>query len=291
MARHLKRRAGDNGGNSTADEDEEAPMPSSWLASIREAFQEENRETKAAVLDMKRMHADLAKDVSSFKLETKQEMGNLHQPLLDLETKRTPGLSSASTTSSLSWSPSYVEIKKFCSFQERGTKGLTRVQAMSLVELLKGKLDDNVVKKIKDVQLRGVRSYSVRVNMSSDICQEVCNSWRKFLADGIAAQIDVECDLTEAKVIMEPSPHRRTLNGVFGKSLSLVRHICEQKNLGEVAASWDPDFVINFKKDGRDTRAVTLDPYEVSLEWSMDFLNVSGFTVPQLNARCQFLTA
>ena len=59
--------------------------------------------------------------------------------------------------------PGWVELKSFCNFEDKKTKGIDRPGASALVQMLVQSLPEDLKSHVKDFQLRGSKSYGVRV--------------------------------------------------------------------------------------------------------------------------------
>lgn len=263
-------------------DDKGREMPEAWITQIRDAFKSEMQPLKASLDETRTMASDTSKQLASFVIETKTEMQTLHTRLLDVENA---GKRSSDASTSDGWAPGYVELKGYCTFDERKTKGLTRAQALTIQQKLTECLHDSLRGAVRDIQLRGERSYSMRVFISPSVCEEVRSIWQEKVKANFLADVAIDGDWAGARVVSEPSPQRKTVQTTFGRVISIVRAAAIKKDY-TYDAEWDPDWRIHVKKDGDAAElAVSFDPYDLTAKWSPFFIGFSELSEQQLNTR------
>ena len=87
---------------------------------------------------------------------------------LELNISRSPRGADA-----IDFQPQYVEVKGFCSWNDRLSKGATRGDAEELMQELLPLLPLQLQQHDRPLQLRGLRNYSVQIPVASDVMREV----------------------------------------------------------------------------------------------------------------------
>ena len=103
-------------------------------------------------------------------IESRQDQ--LESRIEEVERKlgRTPG---GSGQNSITFSPAFVEVKGFCTWDERLEKGATREDADNLVKLLMPSLPAQLQQRVKPFSLRGLRNYSIKIQIEPSFIREI----------------------------------------------------------------------------------------------------------------------
>ena len=96
----------------------------------------------------------------------------LEQRVIALETQQ----SSSSNGDAASFVPTYIEIKNFCEYEERLTKGVTRPEAVQVYEKLKNQVPEVIRPFIGEIGLKGPRNLKMKIPVSKN--------WRIFRIGG-----------------------------------------------------------------------------------------------------------
>ena len=170
-------------------------------------------------------------------IESRQEQ--LEHRVEELERKlgRVPGNTGATSNNGTQFVPEFVEIKGFCSWKERLDKGATRADASELMKLLMPLLPQELQPHVRPFELRGLRNYSIKIPVNSDVIREVKGIW----SENLKAQRVTGPGKCELYVTLQKSPAHRAKYGVMGKLYEFVQHT---KPDLKFKAFWAPDFCI-----------------------------------------------
>ena len=95
--------------------------------------------------------------------------------------------------------PDYVEVKGFCSWNERLSKG---VDAVALMKLLTRLLPDELQRYVRPLTLRGLRNYRIQIPVTTRVMREVKGIW----SDAMKTKRACGPDLCELFVTLQKSP-------------------------------------------------------------------------------------
>lgn len=138
-------------------------LPESWGRALRTLMQEEP--IKADTTSIK-----TSIDVSTEKVNAAEHrLGNVEKCVDDLilRVNRIEACT-ASTASSMSCGPSYVEIRGFCKFEERDEKGIDDAKAKKALNSMKEGIDEEVKDMIRHYELVADPSLYLRVHVKPD---------------------------------------------------------------------------------------------------------------------------
>ena len=93
---------------------------------------------------------------------------------------------SAPTVGGGVFQPSFVEARGWATFDNRQTHGLTRTQCQAIVGSLKGQLAPEIAQHVGEVQVRGMRNYTFRINVrgGAAVAFEVAGVANDLVAEG-----------------------------------------------------------------------------------------------------------
>ena len=210
-------------------------------------------------------------------METRQ--AQLESRVEELERKlgRNPG---AFAQQAENFAPEIVEVKGFCSWDERLAKGATRSHAEQLMALLIPLLPDQLKPRVKPFQLRGLRNYSIKIRIESSIIREVKGIWSDQLKSGTVHGPGNK----ELYVTLQKSPTQRTRYAAMGKLYEFARttHIKESGNLRVL---WAPDFSIYLEPNqGAAMLIAHLDVGNTAV-WTDQCLQALGFSADEASQK------
>ena len=203
------------------------------LASIRtivkDVVQEENKVLSDTII--KRFEA----------VESRQEQ--LEHRIEELERKvgRHPGSDGMSSASPRKFAPEFVEVKGFCSWNDRLSKGASRSDADQLMQLLVPLLPGSLKEHVKPFELRGLRNYSIKIPVSSHVIREVKGIW----SESMKAKRVCGPGNSKLYVTLQKSPDQRAKYAAMGKVFEFVKGLKPDLTF---KAFWAPDFVIYAEK-------------------------------------------
>jgi len=140
------------------------------------------------------------------------------------------------------FTPTYLEIKGFCEWEERKKKGATRKDADDLMALLTPALPEELQDKIGKPQLRGLRNYSIKIGVDPEFIWEIKGIWKEQIEEGVV----VGPQGREIFVTVEKSPEQKKKNGIMGKLVDFAK----DKSIESIKAFWAPDYAVYAEFDG-----------------------------------------
>ena len=197
------------------------------LKSIRDIVKEENK-TIADAFD-KRMTA----------IESRQEQLEHRIEKIELKLGRSPGEANVRADVTTSFKPSFVEVKGFCSWSERLSKGASRADAAELMSMLTPLLPTDLQQHVGLFTLRGLRNYSVQIPVDSNFIREIKGIW----SDAMKAKQVTGPNACELFITMQKSPQQQRKYAAMGRLFEFVKSHGQEKGIG-VKAFWAPDFCI-----------------------------------------------
>ena len=78
--------------------------------------------------------------------------------------------------------PSYLEVKGFCSFEEKNTKGISRAVITDFVNKFKEYLDEEKKAWVGVPQIRGLKSFKFKVKVKPGHAWEIRELWTDFVS-------------------------------------------------------------------------------------------------------------
>ena len=148
--------------------------PPEWWAEASQALQSSILQAQQQQLNQ--IITPVQQDVKQVKTDMvwlKERQDNVEARLRAIE-------SGEKTTSTGQWKPSFVDILGFCEYKDVQTKGITRTEAVTLVETLKSGLDPTLQCHVRDIELRSGKNYSVRVPITPQFVYEIKNTWNDW---------------------------------------------------------------------------------------------------------------
>ena len=115
-------------------------------------------------------------------MEARQEQMEHRTEDLERRVGRVPG--GAHTSPAEVFVTEFLEVKGFCAWDERLTKGATRADATSLLGMLMPLLPEDLRKYVQPFSLRGLRNYSIKIPVAAQVIREVKGIWSDSLKTG-----------------------------------------------------------------------------------------------------------
>ena len=135
----------------------------------------------------------------------KEKLGEVDTRLGKVETKqdefekRLVSLEQGGQTPNATFKPSFVDIKGFCDYKDRKTKGVDRPEASKLVLMLKDSLPDDLKQYVGDINLTGIKSFSIRVHLTPSHAREIVICWKDKLEQLIGFSDEAKAQAALAK--------------------------------------------------------------------------------------------
>ena len=175
------------------------------------------------------------------------------------------------------WSgPKHLEVKGFCTWDERVAKGATKDQVRTFVKEFKESLSPEMQAWVGAPIIKANKLYKFQVKVDQENIWEVKDLWETFVAEN-----DKTLSGNTPRIIVERSPAAQK---VFNKMGALVGRL--QKKI-KAPAALRPDWRIKevyIKKDeaAEEVLLVSVDQ-EGGITWDDEGVLITGFTKEQLN--------
>eukprot|EP00929_Paragymnodinium_shiwhaense_P023314 TRINITY_DN14627_c0_g1_i1.p1 TRINITY_DN14627_c0_g1~~TRINITY_DN14627_c0_g1_i1.p1 ORF type:complete len:291 (-),score=30.84 TRINITY_DN14627_c0_g1_i1:136-1008(-) len=151
-------------------------------------------------------------------------------------------LSTKETTSN------HVELRGWCKYTERTSKGLTRQEAVALVNMVRDALDPSIKDQVGEPVLSGSRSTSVLLPVPQSLLREIVGVAKEVVAN---QTVQEKHPGTFARA--ELTKDRKMSNATFGRVLRFAE---AHKADRVVDAFWAPDFAVYHHKDNQPPKLI-----------------------------------
>ena len=133
--------------------------------------------------------------------------------------------------------PAHVDIKGFCTWEDRRTQGISKPAATTLVTKLMNLLGDDLKPHVGDAQIKGQRGHQVRVPIADGHAALVADIWRDVLADDANHYNGIKLWAQAQR-----SPLAQKKYSITGKVTDWAKSKVPQSHT--VRTFWSPDFAI-----------------------------------------------
>lgn len=203
------------------------------------------------------------------KKELKQELGqrmdnmekrqdHMEERLQALESKShaansgttsSSALGSSASTNPGTFAPRYLKVQGFSSWDDRKAKGVTRPEAEQILSICKERMPQAMQAAMGPMELRGLRSYAIKIPVTPSALQEV----RSIIADILeglqfpsSSFPDVQWERLYVVAEREPAKQKRYM--VMGRAKShLEKRFKEGALPATLSVRWHPHFDIKAK--------------------------------------------
>jgi hypothetical protein len=171
------------------------------------------------------MNENLTKRCDSMEARIAKVEG-LEPRVQELERKIAETAASCSTSSLTSedFVPKYVEIKGYCSWEERREKGLTRDKAGRLVAELRGHLPEELRGHFGEMQLRNMFNHKIQVSCTPKFTREIRGCLAEILQKGDIKVNDAILRVTAERPVKEQVRFQK-----FGRLMDAVKQLLKDK--------------------------------------------------------------
>ena len=166
--------------------------------------------------------------------------------------------------------PTRIDIKGFCAFDERDSKGLTRAEVTSYIERLRREVGDGWGAKVDMDATMAMNSrvmhgmIAIKVNTDA-LGKSQCYVLRKLIVDAFAKNpTDLEINSVIPRVVIEVPPWKKPMMAAGGKALSVF----EKFGFKNLKADWNPPVKIYSVPPGNEDRPVLLGIFDDS-KWRL----------------------
>ena len=179
--------------------------------------------------------------------------------------------------------PTRIDIKGFCGFDERDSKGLTRAEVTSYIDRLRRevgavwntKVDMDATMAMNSRVMHGMIAIKVNTDM---LGKSQCYVLRKLIVEAFAKNpTDLEINSVLPRVVIEVPPWKKPMMAAGGKALSVF----EKFGFKDLKADWNPPVKIYSLPPGSEDRPVLLGVFDDS-KWRLKEANMRAL-VPSVD--------
>ena len=170
--------------------------------------------------------------------------------------------------------PTFFDIKNFCLYSEKKTKGISRDQAEELVKKLTRKLPDSMKAKVGDLELFGTKVHKFRVHVAPPGAIEIALIFKEELEANESLRFNDRKQYTVAERTDEEEKRYRAA----GKAMAYIETKAKSiDNTVLCKCSWYPDW--NLKVVGESSEVIVgTVRADASIGWSGEGLRMAANT-------------
>ena len=146
-----------------------------------------------------------------------------------------------STTGPVIFAPFYLEIKGWCAFKDRNTRGLTEGQAKKIITKLRhgiGSDLDNLIARVGAMRVRNTKIICYLKNPSVSNCKQIREAMCAYIE-----KENIKLGGATSYVIEEKPVWRQEQQRTFGKVLGVAEHLA--KSTGKhISSEWYPFYQV-----------------------------------------------
>jgi hypothetical protein len=161
-----------------------------------------------------------------------------------------------------------LEIKNFCDYDDRKSKGVDRKQAEDLVASLKSQLPPSIQSKVGEIVMYGRRGQKIKVEVEPPFALEISMFWKEIFMED--EQFNFNGRRLYTTVEREPKEQKRFAAG--GRARAFLDG--KAKNIesnAEAKCTWNPDWELRVGGTGGDV-TVGFVAEDASISWSHEGL-------------------
>eukprot|EP00929_Paragymnodinium_shiwhaense_P023317 TRINITY_DN14627_c0_g2_i1.p1 TRINITY_DN14627_c0_g2~~TRINITY_DN14627_c0_g2_i1.p1 ORF type:complete len:290 (-),score=27.18 TRINITY_DN14627_c0_g2_i1:267-1136(-) len=208
-------------------------IPAGWLSAIEGAF---SNKLEPVITRLQ--------SVGDQQAQVGEQLRQLGSRVSALETADAVSVSTTASSRNLpakEHTANHVELRGWCKYTERAHKGLTRQDAVWLVNMVRDALDSSIKDQLGEPVLSGSRSTSILLPIPHNLLREVVGVAREVVS---SQQVQEKYPGTFARA--ELTKDRKLSNAAFGRVLRFVE---AHKADRTVDAFWAPDFAAYYYKN------------------------------------------
>eukprot|EP00929_Paragymnodinium_shiwhaense_P079011 TRINITY_DN41036_c0_g1_i1.p1 TRINITY_DN41036_c0_g1~~TRINITY_DN41036_c0_g1_i1.p1 ORF type:complete len:276 (-),score=67.21 TRINITY_DN41036_c0_g1_i1:81-908(-) len=174
----------------------------------------------------------------------RKDVGDLQQRMSKIECNASSAAGStrdSDNRASASWTPNRLEVKGWCTWNNRATHGFNRAKIMEVHQLLMSALDAEHRSKVGDPMIYNKINTSYFMPVQEDFLFEVLSTLKDFISSGKLTTESCEGVFIRAEI----SEGRKKKNAMLAKLLAFAQHSCPDC---DVFPRWHPDNMIVCKK-------------------------------------------
>jgi hypothetical protein len=177
-----------------------------------------------------------------------------------------------------SFMPQHLEVKGYCTFEERTDKGATREMIAEFIQKFKDSLITEEEKGwIGKPQIRAKKMFKFKVKINPEYIWEVRDMWKSFIEEN-----DITLADATPYLIVERSPEQQVIFNKMGKTFGILQKKFKDKIIieGDFRAK---EFHVKKKKDDEKKKLLTIND-DLSYTWSKEGVDLTGMTEEELAA-------
>ena len=166
--------------------------------------------------------------------------------------------------------PTRIDIKGFCAFDERDSRGLTRAEVTSYIERLRREVGEGWSTRVDMDATMAMNSRvmhgMIAIKVNTDVLgKSQCYVLRKLIVEAFAKNpTDLEINSVLPRVVIEVPPWKKPMMAAGGKALSVF----EKFGFKNLKADWNPPVKIYSVPPGNEDRPVLLGIFDDS-KWRL----------------------
>ena len=198
----------------------------------------------------------------------------------DIETKGVSGGGVSQGSGGGEFIPQHLEVKGFCTFEQRQTKGVSRAMITEFINGFKESLNEVQKTWVGAPVVRSLKSYKFKVKVNADFVWEVKELWTNYVID-----LGTELSGKTPYFIVERSPEAQKIFNKMGAAFAALQKKIKAPKV--ITADWrSKEFFIKEVKDGEENEQSPLLTIQTDLAlkcWE-EVVAISGFSEAALAA-------
>ena len=169
------------------------------------------------------------------------------------------------------FTPNFVEVKGFCTFEEKATKGVTRAEINDFIGKFKNQLLPEQKDWIGQPQIRALKSYKFKVKVNPDMIWEIKDNWANYVNEN-----GILLAGSAPRLIVERSPEAQKIFNKMGATFSKL----QKKLLGSgavVRAEWRQKEFFVKKGVAEEGHLLTINQ-DLSITWTKEGVEATGIS-------------
>eukprot|EP00929_Paragymnodinium_shiwhaense_P060301 TRINITY_DN30132_c0_g1_i1.p1 TRINITY_DN30132_c0_g1~~TRINITY_DN30132_c0_g1_i1.p1 ORF type:complete len:280 (+),score=41.64 TRINITY_DN30132_c0_g1_i1:316-1155(+) len=255
--------------------DIEAGPPQAWMDAFRTMMQD-SLDSKMTPIT----HA--VTQLQRESVETRNAVASLEQRMSTIEKERSEDKvslcsTSLSTATRDSWTPSKIELRGFCKYEERNERGLTYIEVCSYVNNLRAALPNELQAHVQEPVTHAGKTTSILFAVVPQYIPMIVGLWKTHIATELAGDEKIAGMFVRAEL----HPTRKAANRLMGRLLRFVEYCVKNKG-NKTEGFFAPDFAVYTGSAEPNARAVQVVTFEEenqkNIHWSPTAPQILGMS-------------
>jgi hypothetical protein len=219
--------------------------------------------------------------IEGVKTELKEVDGKVQNHegrITDLEKKRAGSAGGPQGGGDGTFVPQHLEVKGFCTCEERQTKGVSRTVIDEFVKKFRESMDEEKRSWVGASVVRSLKSYKFKVKVNSEYIWEVKEMWSNFVESN-----DEKLSGSTPYFIVERSPEAQKIFNKMGATFANLQKKVKLPKI--ISADWRAkEFYIKKTKEDAEEKPLISIREDLSIKWWEEGVAISGFSEAELVA-------